>query len=157
MSSEYVNKLDDRMTRMARPKVKVGDVFQIPLPDGRFAYGRVYKDASVGIYTAVTREPFHPPIGSRDFIFTVGLYKYVLEDGEWPIVGFDPFAPSESEWPPPNYVRDVISGTYQIYHQGKLKDASASDAAGLEQAAVWDAPDVIDRIVRELQDPSSVN
>jgi len=29
---------------------RVGDIFQIPLPDGRFAYGKVFRDASVGIY-----------------------------------------------------------------------------------------------------------
>ena len=142
---------------MARPKVKVGDVFQIPLPDGRFAYGRVYKDASVGIYSEVTNEPFHPPIGSRDFLFVVGLYKDILERCAWPIIGFDDFKESESDWPPPYYVRDVISGTYQIYHHGELRDASPSEAAGLEQAAVWDVPHVIDRIIKELQESSPVN
>jgi hypothetical protein len=135
---------------MVKKKVKVGDVFQVPLPDGRFAYGRVYKDASVGIYRHLTDEPFQPPIGSRDFLFTVGLYKDILESGKWPIVGFDAFDESESAWPPPNFVEDIISGEYQIYHKGELKPAEERETIGLEKAAVWDAHHVIDRIMKEL-------
>jgi hypothetical protein len=133
-----------------KSKVKVGDVFQIPLPNGKFAYGRVYNDASAGIYRYASPEPLQPPIGSRDFLFTVGLYSDILEKGEWSIVGFDGFDDSESNWPPPTFVKDVISGDYQIYHTGKLRQAEKSEIAGLEQAAVWDSHHVIDRIMKEL-------
>jgi len=72
-------------------------------------------------------------------------------------VDFDAFTESESDWPPPNYVKDVISGRYQIYHQGKFRDADTSEAAGLEQAAVWDAPHIVDRIVNEIENDSYRN
>ena len=82
---------------LARKKQKPGDVFQIPLPDGRFAYGRVYDDASVAIYRSITEEPLQPPIGSRDFLFTVGLYSDILQKGEWKIISHDPM---QQENPP---------------------------------------------------------
>ena len=136
---------------MTTKNLKVGDVFQIPLPEGRSAYDRVYKDATVGVYRHVTGEPGKPPIGSRDFGFHVGLYKDILENGKWPIVGFDGFDESESEWPPPNFVKDVISGDYQIYHKGGFRDAEPWEVVGLEEAAVWDAHHVLERIMKEIE------
>ena len=135
---------------MKTKTVSVGDVFQIPLPDGTFAYGRVYKDASVGIYRAITDEPNQPPIGSRDFWFIVGLYINVLEGGTWPIIGRDDFGASESAWPPPMYVKDIITGNYQIYDHGQLHDAVEREVIGLEEAAVWDADHIVRRIMRDV-------
>ena len=31
-------------------KLKLGDVFAIPLPNSKYAFGRRYRDASIGIY-----------------------------------------------------------------------------------------------------------
>ncbi|HEV8427555.1 MAG TPA: immunity 26/phosphotriesterase HocA family protein [Pyrinomonadaceae bacterium] len=137
---------------MARIKVKIGDVFQIPLPDGGFAYGRVYDDASVGIYSRVSDQPLQPPIGSRSFLFIVGLYSDILENGQWRIIGHDAFGADESTWPPPYFVRDVISGEYQIYHKGLLTPAESHEVVGLEEAAVYDANHIIDRILKEISE-----
>lgn len=137
--------------------MKVGDVFEIPLPDGRFAYGRIYRDASIGIYREVSEKPKSPRIGSRDFLFTVGMYSDVPSINNWPKVGKDPFPTTESEWPPPMFVRDVISGSYQIYHKGTFRDADPGEASDLEEAAVWDSDHIIDRIVRELQKEDRLN
>lgn len=132
-----------------RKRVRVGDVFQIPLPDGRYAYGRVYKDASVGIYSAITDEPSQPPIGSRDLLFTVGLYSDILEKGLWKIIAHDSFGSDESPWPPPYFVRDLISGDYQIYHKGLFRPAGPEEIEGLEEAAVYDSEHIVGRILLE--------
>jgi hypothetical protein len=142
---------------MARKRVRVGDVFQIPLPDGRYAYGRVYQDASVGIYRSITKQPLQPPIGSRDFLFTVGLYSDILEKGHWKIIGDDAFGSDESSWPPPNFVRDVISGQYQIYHKGVFRPAEPEEIEGLEEAAVYDSEHIVDRIVAETANNETTN
>ena len=130
-----------------RIRRKVGDVFQISLPNGRYAYGRIYRDASVGIYRKITDEPRNPPIGSRDFMFHVGMYDDIIKSGEFPIVGRDPFENSESEWPPPNFIKDQISGEYSVYHKGEIRKASESECKGLEEAAVWDSHHIVDRIM----------
>ena len=129
-------------------RFKVGDVFQIELPDGRYAYGRVYKDAAVGIYRRLTDAPRQPPIGSRDFMFIVGMYEDILTSGQCPVVGHDPFGDTESSWPPPNYIRDQISGEYSIYHEGEIRDATEAECRGLEEAAVWDLHHIIERIMK---------
>jgi hypothetical protein len=128
--------------------VKIGDVFQIPLPDGRFAYGRVYDDASIGIYSTITKAPLQPPVGSRSFLFIVGIYNDVLEQGEWEKIGHDAFGPDESKWPPPQFVHDVISGDYQIYHEGLLRPAEPEEVMGLEEAAVYESSHIVDRIMK---------
>jgi hypothetical protein len=125
---------------------KVGDIFQIPLPDGRFAYGKVFRDASVGVYQKIFDSPTELPI-EAPFAFIVGLYNDILKSGVWPIVGHEPFASEEDEWPPPNYVKDIISGEYSIYHKGEMRPSTAEECRGLEEAAVWDAHHVIDRIM----------
>src|SRR5215212_5229603 len=105
-------------------KYKIGDVFQITLPNGRYAYGRVYNDASVGIYKRITNSSYLPPVGSHDFLFNVGMYDDILTTGKCPIVGHDPFDEHESIWPPANCIIDPITGEYSIYFQGQIREAS---------------------------------
>lgn len=131
-------------------RFKVGDVFQITLPNGKYAYGRVYKDASVGIYNHISDHPDAPPIGSRDFMFNVGMYEDVLSSGNCPIVGHDGFEDRESEWPPKNFIKDQITGKYSIYYMGEIKAASEEECKGLEQAAVWDLHHIVDRVMKSI-------
>lgn len=137
--------------RGKRIRPKIGDVFEIPLPDGRFAYGRVYDDAGVGIYNTITELSGSPPIGCRDFMFNVGMYEDILKSGKWQIVGHDPFESDESAYPPPSYIHDDLSGEYSIYHRGEIRPASESECSGLEEAAVWDTHHIIERIMNMIE------
>jgi hypothetical protein len=123
-----------------------GAVCQFALGGGRFAYGRLYRDASVAICATVTPEPGRPPIGARDFLFTVGIYEDVPGSSECPIVGLDPFAPGEHEWPPPHKIVDPISGASRIYHRGEIRPATEPETRDLETAAVWDLHHIVERI-----------
>ena len=125
---------------------RIGDIFEIALPDGRFAYGKVFRDASVGIYATVFDSPTRPPVRS-DFAFVVGLYGDVLGNGGWSIIGHEPFETADAEWPPPNSIQDPISGEYSRYHKGVITPASETECRGLEPAAVWHADHIIRRII----------
>lgn len=129
------------MTRRRRPEV--GNVVQFELLDRTCAYGRVLRDASVAFYRTTTDGPGEPPIGSRDFEFTVGVYEDVLRAAE--IVGHDPSATELEDWPPPYSVRDPIGGGYEVYERGELRSATANECLGLEPAAVWDLPHILER------------
>lgn len=131
-------------------RVKLGDVFEIPLPNGKYAYGRVYDDAGVGIYKKISTSPNSPPIGSREFIFHVGMYSDILKSGEWRIVGNDPFQKGESEFPPPFFIKDALSGEFSIYHKGEIKEFSEEKCKNLEEAAVWDSYHIVERIMNIL-------
>jgi hypothetical protein len=124
-----------------------GDVIEFDLPNGRHAYGRVFRDASVGIYRTTTDAPSQPPLGEREYRFIVGMYDAVVKRAR--LVGRDPFRTPDEEWPPPTSIRDPISGSYSIYTRGEIVPATAASAAGLEPTAVWDLPDIIARIMVE--------
>lgn len=125
----------------------VGDVVQIQLPSGKYAYGRILKDAQVAFYAATTDQPAQPPIGDRDFVFTVGVYDDVVRSRDTPVVGHDPSLTEEEDWPPPACVKDPLTGTYQIYHKGILRDSSEQECVGLEPAAAWDRHHIVNRLM----------
>ncbi len=132
---------------MPKVKVEVGDVVQIPLPDGRYAYGRVLRDASIGVYRVTTTEEGKPPRGD-DYMFVVGVFEKVLTSGEWPVVGHAEFRDTEEEWPPPYCVKDKITGRMSIYHKRQMRPAGEDECREMEPAAVWDAHHVVDRILK---------
>lgn len=79
---------------MSRSGPQVGDVIQVALSTGRYAYGRVLRDASVAFYSETTAEPGLPPIGSRDYQFVVGVYDDVPgSDGPVAPVPLSPGSP----------------------------------------------------------------
>ncbi len=132
---------------MSRNKPQVGDVIQFTLPSGRYAYGRVLRDASVAFYSETTAEPGLPPIGSRDYQFVVGVYDDVLTSERVSVVGRDPSQTPEDDWPPPSCITDPISGTVRIYHKGHIRAATPEECEGLERTAVWDYHHLIDRLM----------
>jgi hypothetical protein len=133
------------MRTKTRPQA--GSVVQIRLPNGKYAYGRVYGEAGIGIYRQTSDQPGKPPVGSRDFQFLVGVYDDVLTSGKTPVVGKDPFVESEDTWPPPSCIIDPISGEYSIYHHGKIQRALPEECRNLEITAVWSLDHIIDRIL----------
>jgi len=132
---------------MSGRRPRVGDVIQVMLRDSSYAYGRVLHDTSVAFYSATTVEPGLPPIGSRDYQLVVGVYDHVLGSEGAPVVGHDPSQGFEDDWPPPNSIRDPISGAMSIYHHGHIRPAMPGEAEGLETAAVWDLHHLIDRLM----------
>jgi hypothetical protein len=132
---------------MRRMNPAVGDVVQLPLPDGRYAYGRVLRDASVAFYRSTSRGPGSPPIGSRDYQFVVGVYKDVLRSDAVPIVGHDPSRDAEDDWPPPYSVRNHVTGRVSLYHHGVMRPAQEDEVRGLEPAAVWALNHLVDRLM----------
>lgn len=123
---------------------RTGDVIQVRLPTGEYAYGRVLRDACVALYRQRSTGPNCPPIGSRDVEFTVGVYEDVL--AKWPVAGQDPSATPEEDWPPPYSAHDLVSGQFRVYHKGEMRASTKAECEGLEPAAVWDEHHLIDRL-----------
>ncbi|PFH80666.1 Imm26 family immunity protein [Bacillus sp. AFS088145] len=128
-----------------RTRRKIGNIHAIPLPNGNFAFGRTFRDASIGIYVHIGENIEDLP-KIEDYQFVVGVYNDVLTSGDWPLVDYRPFKDEKEEWPPPSSIIDSISGEYSIYHKGEISKANKDDCQGLEIAAVWEAEDIIDRI-----------
>ena len=133
---------------MKRRRPKTGSVLQFELPDGRFAYGRVLRDASVAFYSSRTDSPRQPPLGERDYEFVVGVYDHVLRAADVLVVGDDPSLDDSDEWPPPYRVRDPISGAVSTYHHGAFHEATEEECRDLEPAAAWDRGHLLQRLMR---------
>src|SRR5215211_5135101 len=75
-----------RSCNIMAQRIMPGDVVAVPLDDGRFAFGLVFKDASIGVYEyASPASAARPPPDAR-FLFVVGVYCDVRTCGEWPCV-----------------------------------------------------------------------
>lgn len=134
------------MNKKRRKRIKLGDVYAIPLPDGRYAFGRVFDDGGIAIYKYIGNSIEDIP-NQEDYQFIVGVYKYVLQSGDWPIVENRPFINEEDSCPPPQCIIDPIDGSYSIYYNGEIRDSNKEECEGLEEAAVWADNHIIDRIM----------
>jgi hypothetical protein len=95
---------DGRVPRKLEP----GVVVQVPLPTGRFAYGRASRDSSVWFYQHITDAPGQPPVGSRKFLFRIGLDEVDEELlAKWEEVGNDPFTSADEALPLPTSINDM--------------------------------------------------
>jgi hypothetical protein len=135
-----------------RRRPAVGDVIQITLPNGSYAYGRVLLDSAVAFYRGTTTTPGQPPIGSRDYQFVVGVYDDVVKSDRCPVVGHDPSRDEDDSWPPPSSIRDVITGRMQLYVRGVIRQATVEECEGLEPAAAWGYQHIVDRLYPEGRD-----
>ncbi|GMO57643.1 MAG: hypothetical protein Ta2G_17450 [Termitinemataceae bacterium] len=141
---------------MGRRRLKLGDIYAIPLPDGAFAFGRLYEEYALAIYKERTKDINILP-KSLEYDFFVGVYSDLLKDGEWVVVGNIPFANDEDAWTPPTFIKDPINGKFSLYHHGKITPATREECEGLEVASAWDRHHVIDRLMGDLELTNKLN
>lgn len=134
------------MEKKRKRRVKLGDIYAIPLPNGMYAFGRVLKDAGIAIYKYTSNNIKDIPV-SEEYQFIVGVYKDVLQNGIWTVVSNRPFNNEEESWPPKQYIYDKINGSYSIYYKGEITPSTQEECQGLERAAVWDEHHIVDRIM----------
>jgi hypothetical protein len=128
-----------------RVRSKPGDVFQVQLPNGRYAYGRLGDRRHFCIYSVQTDTPGQPPIGSRDFQFYGFGLDQQIADGTCLIVGRDPFGPGETSAVPRYYwgmppLPTMLDGDRQ-------RRATVQECIGLERMTAYDLDGLIERIL----------
>ena len=129
-----------------RKRIKLGDIFSIPLPNGTYAFGRLYKEYTLAIYKERSEIINEIPV-QKDYDFFVGVYADLLTDGQWPVICNIPFVHENDAWRPPTYIKDIISGKYSIYEYGEIRPSSEEECKGLEVTAAWDRHHLIDRLM----------
>jgi hypothetical protein len=133
--------------------VKLGDVVQIPLPTGENAYGRIFQDASIGVYNFVSKST--PPLEDLevlDYLFITGVFDTAIKSGEWKLIGNLQFPDEDSRWPPPKYIQDIIQPQkYRIYFKGNLTKADKSEIKGLEKQAMYKPAEIVAEIMSRHQ------
>ncbi|HJX26865.1 MAG TPA: Imm26 family immunity protein [Thermoanaerobaculia bacterium] len=134
---------------MKKQRVRPGHILEIPLPNGLFAYGKVHREDSIGVYDLVTSTRPQLPI-LVPFRFHVFTHIALLNSGKWPRIGREGFSTPEDEWPPPASVYDLISGGWSVYHHGEMRPSTREEAGSLETAQVWYEDHIIGRILEEM-------
>jgi hypothetical protein len=129
-----------------RVRYRTGDLVAIPLPDGRFGYGRLYHNLTIGLFQAVSAELLPPaelirhPIGP-----ILSFDAAAVDDGRWPVIGSFPFASEEDAWGPPS--RGI--GDF-MWVRGEMVPARTAKEkkrlADLEDGYLRDPDDVIRRL-----------
>ena len=126
-------------TKPKRQKYKLGSIVAIPLPDGRFAFGRVFRDFDFAIYRLVVdqipdvSQVVHQPIAFFHSGTDDGIKK-----GLWPVIGELPFADPEEAWGPTKATcyrwstNEWTMGVPKISHKGETLTATLEQVQGLE-------------------------
>lgn len=125
---------------------KIGDLYAIELPNGKYAFGRVMKDAGLGIYKKIGNSKNDLP-NLEEYIFIISVFDYVYKETEWNHIKNIPFENEEDSWPPKRSVYDVISKSYSIYYKGEFYPSTEEECRDLEVGKVWDSSTLIDRIM----------
>lgn len=123
---------------------KVGDIYRLKLPNGLYAFGRLFKDATIGVYSQLSDDSSYVP-NNDEYMFYVGIYNSSLR--QWEKVGHKDFISEEESWPPPTYTIDPITKRYSMYYKGTFTASSYDECKNLEVAAVWENSHIIDRIM----------
>jgi hypothetical protein len=137
---------------MAKVKYSIGDIVMIPVSDGLYVFGRLMQDASIAIYSFLSKGivDVHQLVG-KEVLFDPGVFDTNIANGQWKIIGSIPFSNADESWPTPKYIRDVINpNKYRIYCKGEMKPASEQEVEGLEKQVMYKPEELVDEIKRRL-------
>lgn len=127
-------------------RLKLGDIYEIELPNGKKAYARLFKEYTLAFYNGFYNDYAEVPFAESYFRY-IGVYKKVLTDGAWKVVGNRPFSNDEDAWAPPGVVVDGITGKGSLYYKGEIKPCTFEECKGLEVVAVWDRHHIVDMLM----------
>ena len=127
-------------------KLKIGSIYEIPLPNSKKVYARLYKEYTLAIYEG--KYDNYQQLKDNTKIYRyIGVYKDVLDSKDWKIVDYKPFDNLEDAWAPPKCVVDEITGEGSIYYKGEISKCTYDECKDLEVAAAWDKDHVIDMLM----------
>lgn len=129
-----------------RPKAELGDVFEVHLGDGHFAFGVVAAGNDHAFFDLRSQ---HPPsleqIVSKRVIFRVPVAQDVFSSGRWKILGNVTLKGALSE--PAAYRNQPIgSNEVFLYRSGRFTPATVAEVRDLEPLAVWFDQHIVSRL-----------
>jgi hypothetical protein len=131
----------------------IGNIGALPLPNGRFAFGRVIESSNVEFYTYIGRTETDLP-KNWEVRFTVCAHVSFFRHMK--LVGKRPFADEDEKHPPARYIYDVIGKGYSLYIHGEIIPSDYDNCKGLDRASVWEYEHIIDRIMETGKYPSLI-
>ncbi len=130
--------------------------FAIPLKENKYAFAKTFDDGNLGVYDLISDSVL--PL--QDIVkHAISFYHYgtdsAIKNGDWPILGVEPFAAKEDSLLPPMataYDRDSDTWTMgkpQIYYKDESFFVSAKKVEGLDIFGVCISPEAIVRVIHD--------
>ncbi len=163
MGDKYLDGCDEieisdvKISTKKRRKKQVyqdGDFFAIPLPNGRYAFGRVLDSANntYGFYNIISNkiEPISK-LKQIPYVFVLLCADDGITSWQWKIIGNIKLAEGEYE-EPSFWVRDALDETKaQIYSKGQFRKATLDEVKHLEVFKIWTPELVEERILNTIK------
>lgn len=122
----------------------VGNIGAFQLPNGKYAFGRIFKDTSVAFYKHFGNNEKDLP-ENEEYAFIVGVYDEVVKQMKY--VEKRTYADESEVTSPPKSIKDCISGEYSIYENGIIRPSTYEECKDLEVCAIWHMYHIIDRLM----------
>ena len=133
---------------MSRIIIKPGNVYSIPLDDGRFAYAQALDSTEFAFFDVATvKELSADEAISHPLMFRIWVHKSSLKT--WNKLGKATISETLSKQIP-RFKQDALNGKLSIYLNGQETPASLEEVKGLGCAAVWEGPHIVSRISDHL-------
>ena len=147
------------MTITPKPKkIKylLGSIIAIPLKNNQYAFAKTFDDGGLGVYGLMSDSVL--PL--LDIVkHPISFYQYgtdsAIKNGDWPILGVEPFAAKEDSFLPRMatcYDRDTNTWTMgkpKIYYKEESFFVSAKEVKGLDIFGVSISPESIVRVIED--------
>ena len=142
------------MTAKKRNSPKLGEIYAIPLPDGRFSFSRYFRQRTFGVFDFTSNKIDSPiAILSTKIAFSVCCYEEPTRTGEWIYVGRFPFKSNDDGWHPPIYIRDSKDPRCcTVYFRNESWSALPKDVEGMESVRLWSVKMIMERIKHQIID-----
>jgi hypothetical protein len=135
---------------MAKQAIRPGAVVQVPLGGTLAGYGQVVSKSEVAFFDFFTDHSDQPEsalVVKNAVIFIIPVMSSAVKSGRWPVIATAPVTPTLQQ-PRQYFIQDKLTNELFIYESdtGATRPASFSQVRGLENAAVWEAEHVEDRL-----------
>ncbi len=135
---------------------KSGDIFKLPLSDGKVGYAQWLHDGTARFFLAAhDNESAIQEILDLPVAFRVVVYKDTPNRYGWTKLG-NASIPIDCMQPQRYAKRGMITGQLSVYFEGKETPAKAEELIGLETAAVWAHPHIVERLEAQINRRESV-
>ena len=139
---------------MSRIIVKPGNVYSIPLEDGRYSYAQALESPEFAFFDIATEDelPAEEAV-AEPLLFRIWVHKSSIK--MWNKLGTAPLSESLSKQVP-RFKQDALNGKLSIYINEQESSATLEDIQGLECAAVWDGSHILSRISDHFVDQENM-
>lgn len=157
------------MTKISKKKYTEGSIIAIPLPDGRYAFAKAYREPTFGIYKLISNEiPPLEVVTQSPFAFFQASTDIAIKKGEWPVIGEQPFKHPDDTWGPALatfYVRETnewtVWETPHVDYRGQILKATLEQVKDMDIMSVCIKPEqlveiIIDRVIHGNHEPYKV-